>query len=265
MGPAQVTSYRVAAPPGPAAPRLRVALFADPHACTPFMGLDRLAALVDRTNALGCDLILMLGDYVGHVWGARPLPPASVAGVLAGLTAPIGVFGIFGNHDWRDDPAARDARRPTAWHHAFAEAGLHMLSNAATVLETGQGPITLAGLESQQAFKTFFRRRAGGMDDLPALLPQMPAGRFTLLMAHEPDIFPELPDHVTLTVCGHTHGGQIRPFDRPLIVPSRFGTRYARGHYRDGARQMIVSGGLGMSGPPLRWRCPPELVVVEIA
>ncbi|MBS0123994.1 metallophosphoesterase [Thetidibacter halocola] len=258
---AKITRYRIEAP---GAPAMRVALFADLHACAPYMRVPKIEALVAQTNALGADLVLLLGDYAGHVWGGRSLAPEPVARALGGLRAPLGVFGVFGNHDWRDDPRAKAAGEPTRWHTAFAEAGLTMLCNTARVVETSRGACTLAGLESQQAYKTFWRRWAGGANDLDATLRTCPPGRFTFLMAHEPDIFPDLPDSVGLTVCGHTHGGQILPFGRPLIVPSRYGARYAYGHFREGAKQMIVSGGLGYSGLPLRFGRPPEIVVLEI-
>ena len=59
---------------------------------------------------------------------------------------------------------------------------------------------------------------------------------------------------------GHTHGGQAWvPILGPPFVPSQFGFRYLRGLMRDGERQLYVSRGVGASGAPIRWRCPPEL------
>ena len=84
------------------------------------------------------------------------------------------------------------------------------------------------------------------------------------LMAHEPDIFPEVPGRVALTLSGHTHGGQVRVFGYAPIVPSKFGTRYAYGHVVENARHLVVSGGLGCSGVPFRFGSPPEIVLVEL-
>lgn len=262
--PAQVTRYAIAPLRDLPAPRIRVCLFADLHACRPFMDLPRIAALVAQTNALDPDLILLLGDYVGHVWGGRALPPGDVAHALAGLSAPLGVFAVFGNHDWGDDPEAKASGQPGHWHRALAAQGITCLNNDSVTIRAPGAEFTLAGLDSQRAFRSFWRRRAPGADRPDRVLPGLDDGRFTLLMAHEPDIFPDLPGHVDLTVCGHTHGGQIVPFGRPLIVPSRFGTRYAYGRFRDGERQMVVSGGLGCSGPPFRMGRPPELVLLEV-
>jgi predicted MPP superfamily phosphohydrolase len=83
-------------------------------------------------------------------------------------------------------------------------------------------------------------------------------------MAHEPDVFPTVPARVSLTLSGHTHGGQIRLFGYSPIVPSRFRNRYAYGHVIEDGRNLIVSGGLGCSIAPIRFGSPPEIVVVEL-
>jgi hypothetical protein len=90
-------------------------------------------------------------------------------------------------------------------------------------------------------------------------------GTLAILMAHEPDIFPDLEHPVDLVLSGHTHGGQVAPFGRALVVPSRHGTRDAYGLFRSGERQMIVSDGLGSTTLPLRLGRPPEIVLVDLA
>ena len=86
-----------------------------------------------------------------------------------------------------------------------------------------------------------------------------------ILMAHEPDIFPHVPDRVALTVSGHTHGGQIRMLGYAPVVPSRFGNRYVYGHIVEQKRHLIVSAGLGCSGLPVRFGATPEIVMIELA
>ena len=87
-----------------------------------------------------------------------------------------------------------------------------------------------------------------------------------ILLAHEPDIFTKVPERVALTIAGHTHGGQIRlPMMQPLCTPSAYGARFAYGHIIESGRHMIVSGGLGCSGVPLRLGVPPELVRIRWA
>jgi predicted MPP superfamily phosphohydrolase len=78
-------------------------------------------------------------------------------------------------------------------------------------------------------------------------------------------VFPYLPARVALTICGHTHGGQIAiPLVRRPVIPSRHGERFARGHIVEHGRHLLVSSGLGTSGIPIRLFAPPELVVIEL-
>ena len=89
-------------------------------------------------------------------------------------------------------------------------------------------------------------------------------GSPVILLAHEPDIFPDVPKRVSLTLSGHTHGGQIRLFGYSPVVPSRFGNRYAYGHVVEDDRHLIVSGGLGFSILPIRFGVRPEILSIEL-
>ena len=85
-----------------------------------------------------------------------------------------------------------------------------------------------------------------------------------ILLAHEPDILVRVPERVSLVLSGHTHGGQVRLFGWSPIVPSRYGNRFAYGHIREQC-DLIVSGGLGCSGIPVRLGMPPEIVLVNVS
>ena len=123
----------------------------------------------------------------------------------------------------------------------------------------------LAGIGDQLAYPLGFGRFQG-VDDLPGTLAQIPEdGRPIVLLVHEPDIFPAVPARVSLTLAGHTHGGQVDlPFIGRPIIPSRYGQRYAYGHVVEDDRHLIVSGGLGCTGLPVRFGVPPEIVLVEL-
>ena len=78
-------------------------------------------------------------------------------------------------------------------------------------------------------------------------------------------IFVDVPDHVSLTIAGHTHGGQVRlPFVPPVWTPSLYGARFAYGHIVESGRHLIVSGGLGCSKVPVRLGVPPEIVRITL-
>ncbi|MEL6774544.1 MAG: metallophosphoesterase [Pseudomonadota bacterium] len=253
----------------PAGLSLRLAILSDIHIGPPTVTLGRLERVVDRMNALGADLALLLGDYeAGHPFRTASVPMGDVARVLAGLRAPLGTFAVMGNHDWWHDPAVQESGQgPTFVHRAFADAGLTVLENRAIRLEALGGAFWLAGLGDQIALRPGRGGRTAwqGVDDLPGTLVRVTDDAPVILMAHEPDIFPRVPDRVALTLSGHTHGGQVRLFGWSPLVPSRFGNRYAYGHVIEDQRHLVVSGGLGCSIVPLRFGVPPEITVVEIA
>jgi predicted MPP superfamily phosphohydrolase len=85
-----------------------------------------------------------------------------------------------------------------------------------------------------------------------------------ILLAHEPDIFVKVPARVSLTLSGHTHGGQIRLLGYSPVLPSRYGQRFAYGHVVEDGRHLIISGGLGVSGVGVRFGVPPEIVLIEL-
>ncbi|WP_170382654.1 metallophosphoesterase [Ruegeria atlantica] len=246
------------------APPLRVAVLADLHVGEPHVGLDRIQQVVRRTNALAPDLVLLLGDLAaGHRFVTRPVEIAELAPVLGGLQAKHGVFAVLGNHDWWDDLAAqRRGGGPNLYADALQRNGIPVLSNEAVKLE-GPG-IWLAGLEDQLAIVRG-GGRFRGLDDLPGTLAQITDDAPVVMMAHEPDIFPQIPDRVALTLSGHTHGGQVRLFGWSPMVPSRFGNRYAYGHVREGGRDLVVSGGIGCSILPVRFGVTPEITVIELS
>jgi len=246
--------------------RLRVVALADLHACRPWMTPARVAAIVERANALSPDLIVLLGDYVaGHRFVTGRVADADWSRPLGRLKAPLGVHAILGNHDWWDDGEARRARRwvRTEARRALEGVGIPVLENEAVRLAKDGEAFWLAGLADQLAFP-LGGGRFQGLDDLAGTLAQVTDDGPVILLAHEPDIFPAVPSRVALTLCGHTHGGQVRVLGYSPVVPSAHGNRYAYGHVEEGGRHLLVSGGLGCSILPMRLGVPPEITVVEL-
>ena len=208
---------------------------------------------------LGADLALFAGDAIAD----RKLPfrrtgAAEIASALGRLSAPLGVWAVLGNHDWRDDAEGRASgfTMCSAWR-ALEAAGVPVLGNRAVPLPGGAW---LVGVDSQRARRPESR---AGIDDADAAFAGVPAGAPSILLAHEPDIFAE-DTRAALQISGHTHGGQIAPLGLTPVVPSDYGSRYAWGHYVEGGRHLVVSGGLGFVGMPLRVGRPPEITVVDI-
>jgi predicted MPP superfamily phosphohydrolase len=252
-----VARYRLTPPRWPAGLRLSISVIADIHAGGPNMLVSHIGRMVDVANLLDSDIVLLLGDYFAtHRFVTEPVPHDAWAGVLAGLKARLGVWAIFGNHDWWYDIDGVRA--------ALAGVGIPVLENRAVLIGESDRRFWLAGLGDQIAFR-LGRHQFRGVDDLPHTLAQIDTGDPVVLMVHEPDIFPQVPDRVSLTLAGHTHGGQIRaPFVWPQFVPSAYGARFAYGHIVEEGRHMIVSGGLGCSNVPIRLGVPPEIVRIDL-
>jgi len=265
----RLTTYRFTPPNWTPGLRLRIALVADIHACKPWMTIGRIEEIVAKTNDLKPDLTLLLGDYsagmrlVTDYVHSRDWGP-----VLAELKAPLGVFSILGNHDWWEDKSAQAAGHgPTFGQLALENAGIPVLENDAVRLLKHDKAFWVAGLGDQIAllpYARYGRHRWQGMDDLGGTLAKVTDDAPLLLMAHEPDIFPKIPKRVSVTMSGHTHGGQVRFFGYSPVVPSRFNNRYAYGHIVEDHRHLIVSGGLGCSIVPVRLGSPPEIVILEL-
>ena len=237
---------------------LKVAVLTDLHVGSPYMGLDKLRRIVERTNGERPDLILLLGDFVigvrreeggaeGGVLGGTFIEPEPIASELKNLRAPLGVYTVLGNHDWWFD-----GERIT---RAFEGVGLAVLENSAVKVESGGRAFWLAGVADLWTRKP----------DIEGALRQVSTDDPVILFTHNPDIFPDVPPRVSLTLAGHTHGGQVNiPLIGRPLVPSHFGQRYAFGHVVEGGRHLYVGGGVGTSIIPARFRVPPEILILTL-
>jgi predicted MPP superfamily phosphohydrolase len=228
---------------------VRLGILSDLHAGVPHAGRGAIARAVARLNEERPDAMLLLGDFLdAHpLWGGR-LAPELVAEEVAALMAPLGTYAVLGNHDWK---SAGDRM----WT-ALARAGVIVLENRAEELRPATGGrFFVAGLADLR------NRRP----DLPRALAAVPADAPAVLLSHDPDVFPFVPDRVALTLSGHTHGGQLAiPLVRRPAIPSRYGERYASGHVVEHGRHLYVTSGFGTSGVPLRVLAPPEIVVLTL-
>jgi uncharacterized protein len=267
----EVTRYRVTPPNWPRDLKLSIGVIADVHAGGPTMPAERIRGIVEHTNSLEPDVIVLLGDFAGsHKFKTRSVAPEEWSEALGELRAPLGVHAILGNHDWWDDRAAQRARKgPVLGRRMLEREGVPVYENDVVRLAHHGRPFWLAGLGDQIAF--FKGRHKGGwrtcegVHDLDGTLAKVTDDAPVILLAHEPDIFPRVPARVSLTLSGHTHGGQVRVLGYSPMVPSRYGNRYAYGHVIEDNRHLIISGGLGCSILPVRIGVPPEIVVVDVA
>ena len=225
-----------------------MAVLADLHAGSGHVDESRAEAVVRAVNAEAPDLVLVPGDVVesGFSLFRRAVTVDGVGAALAELRAPLGAYAVLGNHD-----RGRSAGRVTV---ALRDAGIELLENRAVRLrDDGRGGLWLAGIADARSARPDVERALAGIPDQATVLA----------LTHSPDVFPDVPERVALTVAGHTHGGQLNvPLVRRAILPSDFGLRYAGGHVEEGGRQLFVSRGVGTSTLPLRLLAPPEIDVL---
>lgn len=267
----EIARYRVRPKGWPEGFKLKIVAISDIHASEPQMGLKRIEDVVRAANSQKPDIVLLLGDYgVGQMIYARPVAHADVAARLAELEAPLGKFGILGNHDYwgsslKNWPYTRKKVNDTAepYRRMLARAGVTLLENDVVRLTAGNQPFWLIGTGSLIALP-LGASKFESFADLKGQLPKLTDDAPAILMAHEPDLFVEAPSRISLTLSGHTHGGQLRIFGFSPYVPSLYGNRFAYGHVVENDRNLIVCGGLGTSSVPIRFGVPPEFMVIDV-
>lgn len=265
----RVARYALTPRGWPPEQRLRIVALSDFHACRPWMTPARIARICAEANALQPDITVLLGDFVEGVKAlARPVPAEAWAGALTTLEAPLGVHAVLGNHDWwEDEKAQATLEGPIFARTALEAVGIPVYENDAARIAAPGGAFWLAGIADQRPLKNGDRGsgyHGRSLHDLAATLAPVDDDAPVILMVHEPDVFPEVPERVSLTLAGHTHNGQIRLFGWTRWTSSIYGERFANGHVNEDGRDLIVSAGLGYSVLPLRFGAPPEIVVVDL-
>ena len=227
---------------------LKIAVISDIHAGGPFINDKKLHSIVDRTNALHPDLIVILGDYMSsNGTFRRRVEPEVFSAVLKNFNAPLGTYSVLGNHDW--------------WYSgAKVRAGLEQ--NGITVLEDGVLQINARGVSLWLVGLADLWTRPQRIEQTIAKVPQ---GQAMIALTHNPDIFPNVPERVPLLLAGHTHGGQVRfPLIGSVVQASDFGQRYERGHVFENNHHLFVTTGIGTSIVPVRFGVPPEIVLLTL-
>jgi predicted MPP superfamily phosphohydrolase len=224
---------------------VRVMFLSDVHA-GPFLSRGALASAFSRLAMLEPDVVIHGGDMATS--NVRELAPHAEA--VAGFTAPLGAFAVFGNHDHYTGDLAGVRR-------FFEACGVRVLNNDAVALSRSGARIALAGIDDWNVGRPDLDRALAACGDVAPSAP-------IVLISHNPDASLTAASRgVALTLSGHTHGGQVRIPGRPVLVRmSRF--RLDEGRFEHGRCQIVVSRGLGVSGVPLRIACAPEAVLVTL-
>ena len=217
---------------------LIVVALADTH-LGPQIGEEWLSARVEQVQAERPDMILLLGDiFEGHV----PRPEKLIS-IMRRFSAPLGVWGVTGNHEYHGGGSV----------HLMEKARIRLLRDKWVQVLPG---LILAGVDDISV------RRRIGMTGAPVktALKNRPPGA-TIYLSHSP-LYPERASHAgaDLMLSGHTHGGQIWPFN--YLVQKRY--QYVAGKYDVLGMPLIVCRGTGTWGPRMRLWYPGEILKIKL-
>ena len=226
----------------------KVAVLSDIHVNGTWIDEEKLREIVERTNQLQPELIVILGDYIAYEgFMSHRVLPKDFAPLLKGFSAPHGVYSVLGNHDWWYN--GKEVRA------ALEQNGLKVLDDEVVQLSPRGKSIYLAGFSDLWT-------RSPRPDNTIANVPQ---GEPVIGITHNGDIFPRVPQRVQLLLAGHTHGGQVRfPLIGSVVSSSRLGERYERGHVAEKGHHLFVTTGIGTSILAVRFGVPPEIVLLTL-
>jgi predicted MPP superfamily phosphohydrolase len=199
--------------------------------------------LLKTINKEHFDLVVITGDLVNK----KDPEPEPALELIKGLRNKS-IFFVPGNHEWWSGYTIREP---------LLSLGVNILENKSFKLTKGHSHLWITGVDDPYT----------GRDELDKALRNANDGQPIILLAHAPEIFPQgVNSQVELILVGHTHGGQIRlPFIGAVIVPGqKLFPQYDYGLYSEGKSKMIITGGLGESGLPIRFNIRPEIVFVTL-
>jgi uncharacterized protein len=229
----------------PALDGLRIVTFSDGHLSATYGG-RRFERVVELVNAQRPDVVAIVGDLVdGDVSELRE----DVA-PLADLVSEQGVYFVTGNHEYFVDT--------NAWLRYLPTLGVDVLRNERVAIRRGAATFDLAGIDDRTAASSGLPGHGANLD---AALDGRDDSTPVVLLAHQPVMVEQAAAAgVDLQLSGHTHGGQLWPFDYAI----RLDQPAVEGLSRHGDTQLYVTAGAGYWGPPMRVGARPEITVVEL-
>lgn len=238
---------------------LRAVLISDIHV-GPYKKDGWVLRIVEKINSLKPDVVFIAGDFVyDNVSQAKYLTP------LKNLKIPLGVYAVFGNHDYdegRDFGTTQAKERSSTVKKMLESLGVKVLINSGVKLRKGKKDFFVLGLDDLWTFN------ANVKDALKTVGYALTMPHPNIVLAHNPDVvmLSELKE-ADLVLAGHTHGGQIRtPWLTSIPrIPTALGDKYDRGLFNFKNIKLFITNGVSEWGPRARLFTPPEIAVLEIS
>ncbi len=200
--------------------------------------------LLDATAGIECDLCVITGDFRHGTYGSISNILKPISNLVKNIKAKDGIVAVLGNHD---------TYQLTQFEK---ETGITFLINESMEIVRGNEKIIITGTDDP--FR-YFTDQA-----LTALERQN--GDFKIALVHTTELFDIASRNgYSLYLCGHTHGGQIcLPGGKPLITHQFEGKKFFKGEWHANGMTGYTSRGCGVSGIPLRFNCPGEVVLITL-
>lgn len=226
---------------------LKILQFSDTH-IGHYYDLEEFSKLIQVINEQEADLVFFTGDLIDspHLY----LHTNKIAPLLSQISAPLGKYSIYGNHD-------HGGYGTESYKQIMKQADFTLLVNTSTTLSVLEEKIYIAGLDDYML----------GRPDFEQALGTIPEGAFTILLAHEPDVAKISHSYpIQFQLSGHSHGGQIRlPFYGAVVTPP-YASEYTDGFYKIGQvpLTLYVNRGIGTTRIPFRFLAKPEITIFTL-
>ncbi|MDQ6786219.1 MAG: metallophosphoesterase [Acidobacteriota bacterium] len=226
----------------------KVVAISDIHGGSHYITEEKIREIVRLANEQNPDLIVLLGDYVSQKTGIHSelkMPSETIAANLKGLQAKYGVYAIIGNHDWWFDEKKMRVE--------LEGAGIKVLDNEVVPVQVSDEMINLWGIEDN------WKNRQVPIE----AFNRIPVKENIIAITHNPDSLLKAPAEISLMLAGHTHGGQVK---FPVYGAIAFvnDKRFMAGEVVVDGKHVFVTTGIGTTGPPIRFRVPPEIAVLRL-
>lgn len=223
----------------------KIALITDIHLGTKFVDLKKLARIVKIVNSKNPDLIVICGDLDAKSISKEKYSTTQIANILKNLKSKHGVIAVMGNHDYVP---------PSVVKNIYQKSNIILLENKDYYFSHNAKTLRIVGFKDLWYFKSNPIQVVGMKDKTTP----------TVVLTHNPDYFPQMPNFVSLTLSGHTHGGEIvLPFIGSFFIPSEYGQRYRNGYIIENNKHLFVSRGVAtLSGG--RFLDPPEINILTL-
>ena len=223
----------------------KIALITDIHLGTKFVDLKKLARIVKIVNSKNPDLIVICGDLDAKSISKEKYSTTQIANIFKNLKSKHGVIAVMGNHDYVP---------PSVVKNIYQKSNIILLENEDYYFSHNAKTLRIVGFKDLWYFKSNPIQVVGMKDKTTP----------TVVLTHNPDYFPQMPNFVSLTLSGHTHGGEIvLPFIGSFFIPSEYGQRYRNGYIIENNKHLFVSRGVAtLSGG--RFLDPPEINILTL-